>query len=379
MAAASPRASAHRKTRSAPSSLIKVAREIAGEVSSAKSKRAQKTTLRKLLTRCGYEQRNTQTVRRISAALDAAGVQCLPPPVGVDDLDAPLQLAAAPPRKTAENSASKTAPASTARPRTKTFKSREEMLAHARLATVFIALADGHGSGFVIDKSGLVLTARHVVNDAEEVCLRFENGREDKGRVVFSDPALDYAFVLGQPCPDVLPLSPTADLAIGQTVYAIGTPLQSDLAGSVTRGIISGLDRVIGGVTYIQTDATIHAGHSGGPLLTERGELAGMNLWGRPEDGIRFALPVCYLAEALAFIKPQLSDLKARLYCADCGFLNDADSWILCASWLCCGHCGSLLGDLNAHEEESSACAVSEGQAIANDRNGNHNARQARS
>ena len=354
------------KPQAAPSSLTRVAKEIAGEIAASRGKRRNQTTLRQLLTRCGYEQRNAQTVQRIAAALDAAGVQCLPPPAGVSDLDAPLQLAAAPPRKVAENSASKVAP----RPQVKApplpkFKSREEMLAHARRATVLIALEDGHGSGFVIDESGLVLTARHVVDDAEKVCLRFESGREDEARVVFSDAALDYAFVQAEPCDDFLTLRDDVELAVGQTIYAVGTPLQSDLAGSVTRGIISGLDRVIGGVTYIQNDATIHDGHSGGPLLTERGEVAGINLWGRPEAGIRFALPIPYALEALAVLQPQLQDMAARLYCTACGFLNGAESWILCASWLCCGHCGAILGDLNAHEEAQNEAVQNDQKAEA--------------
>ncbi len=360
-----------RKTQAAPASLTRVAKEIAGEVAVSRGKRhGKQITLRQLLTRCGYEQRNTQNLQRITAALDAAGVQCLPPPSGVSDLDAPLHLATAAPRKSIENSAAKAAPRAKEKPaRLPKFKSLEDMLAHARRATVLLALEDGHGSGFVIDKSGLVLTARHVVEDAEKVCLRFESGREDQARVVFSDAALDYAFLQAEPCDDFLALHDDVELAVGQTIYAIGTPLQSDLAGSVTRGIISGLDRIIGGVSYIQNDATVHAGHSGGPLLTERGEVAGINLWGRPEAGIRFALPIPYALEALGVIKPQLQDMASRLYCTGCGFLNDAGSWILCASWLCCGHCGAVLGDLNAHEEEDqSECALSEAEAVQKDK-----------
>lgn len=359
-----------RKTQAAPASLTRVAKEIAGEVAISRGKRRGKqTTLRQLLTRCGYEQNTSQTVRRITAALDAAGVQCLPPPSGVNDLDAPLHLAKAPPRKANENSAAKSAPRPKAKPAPlPKFKTLEEMLAHARRATVLLTLEDGHGSGFVIDKSGLVLTARHVVEEAEKICLRFESGREDQAKVVFSDAALDYAFLQAEPCDDFLTLRDDVELAVGQTIYAIGTPLQSDLAGSVTRGIISGLDRVIGGVSYIQNDATVHAGHSGGPLLTERGEVAGINLWGRPEAGIRFALPIPYVLEALGVIQPQLQDLAARLYCTTCGFLNGADSWILCASWLCCGHCGAVLGDLNARkEDEQSECALSEAEAVQKD------------
>jgi hypothetical protein len=149
----------------------------------------------------------------------------------------------------------------------------------------------------------------------------------------------------------------------------VGTPLQTDLAGSVSRGIISGLDRVIGGVNYIQTDATIHSGHSGGPLLTEKGDVIGLSLWGRPEEGIRFALPIPYVLQAWQVLQPQLKDFEARLYCTGCGFLNGSESWLLCSSWVCCGHCGTVLGDLKAGELQPDApCEKNAGDELKSDR-----------
>jgi S1-C subfamily serine protease len=340
------------RPRKAPRNLSQVAQTIAGEVAQG----SKKTTLRRLLKRCGYERRNAATMRRLQAALDAAGVQCLPPPAGVEGLDDSIQLAPA---------AEKAAPR---RRKTPHFSSREAMLTHAQRATVLIKLGDGHGSGFLIDKTGLILTARHVVENAEEVCVRYDDGKEMQARVLFSDVALDFAFVQGEARDDFLLLNPAIKLAVGQTLYAVGTPLQSDLAGSVSRGIVSGLDRVIGGVAYLQTDASIHAGHSGGPLLTEDGDVAGMNLWGRPEEGLRFALPALYAAQALQSLQPQLGDLEARLYCTDCGFLNGPESWLLCTSWLCCGRCGTVLGDVNAGKTEAqSACEDDEADALQND------------
>lgn len=355
------------QTKSVSGDLTQAAQQIAVEV----ARREKKTTLRLLLKRCGYEKRNAQTVRRVAAALDAVGVQCLPPPAGVDDLDAPLKLASAAPRKTGSSSkvSKKTTTSSRSPRKTARFASREEMLAYAQHATVLVKLDDGHGSGLIIDKSGLVLTARHVIESSEAVCLRYEDGTETQGQVIFSDTALDYAFVQGEPRPEFFNLRGDSKLAVGQTVYAVGTPLQTDLAGSVSRGIISGLDRVIGGVTYIQTDATIHAGHSGGPLVTEDGEVAGVNLWGRPEEGIRFALPIPYVLEALSVLKPQLKDLPARLYCTACGFLNGPENWLMCSSWLCCGHCGTVLGDLKANAlQNNGACEDDEGEEVIADK-----------
>ena len=356
--------------------LSEVAARIAREVARG-DEAGQKTTLRRLLKRCGYEKRNAQTVRRVAAALDAAGVQCLPPPAGVENLDDTIQLQSAAPRKKG-NAAPQKAPSKngaiakkngSTKTKTPKFASLEEMLLHARRATVLVKLADGHGSGLVINAAGVVLTARHVVDNSETVCLRYEDGTESEGRVLFSDTALDYAFVQGKPRDEFFTLHNGLHLSIGQSVYAVGTPMQTDLAGSVSRGIISGLDRIVGGVKYVQTDATIHAGHSGGPLLTEDGQVIGMNLWGRPEEGIRFALPLTYILEAWQVLEPQLNDLNARLYCTDCGFLNGADSWILCSSWVCCGHCGTVLGDLKASElQPDSECEKTEDEELKADR-----------
>lgn len=357
------------KKKSEPTDLNYVVQRIAREVARTDEK-GQKTTLRRLLNRCGYQKRSAQTVQRVAAALDAAGVQCLPPPAGVENLDDTIRLHSAPLRKTGSSGAEKTVSSNSVATKTSTktdnhksnspnsknketkpqFSSLEEMLTHARAATVLIKLSDGHGSGLVIDPSGVVLTARHVVGESESVCLRFEDGTEQEGRVLFSDNALDYAFVQGEPRDFYFTLHNDVHLSIGQPIYAVGTPLQTDLAGSVSRGIISGLDRVIGGVNYIQNDATIHAGHSGGPLLTEDGTVIGVNLWGRPEEGIRFALPMHYVLEAWQVLQPQLGDLPTRLYCTDCGFLSGPDNWVLCSSWVCCGHCGTVLGDLKAQE-----------------------------
>ncbi len=357
--------------------LSEVAARIAREVARG-DEAGQKMTLRRLLKRCGYEKRNAQTVRRVAAALDAAGVQCVPPPAGVENLDDTIHLQSAAPRKKG-NAAVEKAPSkngviarkngSSTKTKTPTFASLEEMLLHARRATVLVKLADGHGSGLVINAAGLVLTARHVVEGSETVCIRYEDGTEYKGRVLFSDTALDYAFVQGKPRDEFLTLHNGLHLSIGQSVYAVGTPMQTDLAGSVSRGIVSGLDRIVGGVKYIQTDATIHAGHSGGPLLTEDGQFIGMNLWGRPEEGIRFALPLNYILEAWQVLEPQLNDLEACLYCTDCGFLNGPDSWILCSSWVCCGHCGTVLGDLKAGElQPDSKCENTQGEELKADR-----------
>ncbi|HEY0072928.1 MAG TPA: hypothetical protein VGB77_02420, partial [Abditibacteriaceae bacterium] len=200
-----PKATTTQNSKAPSGDLSAVAQRIAQEVERS-DETGQKTTLRRLLKRCGYQKRNAQTVRRVAAALDAAGIQCSPPPAGVEDIDGPIHLQSAAPRKAGKAAAEKTktssanlkdqttqkatakavskaakavskARTSKSLPKSGTpvFASLEEMLAHARAATVLIKLADGHGSGLVIDPGGIVLTARHVVEDSEEVCLRFED------------------------------------------------------------------------------------------------------------------------------------------------------------------------------------------------------------
>jgi putative serine protease PepD len=148
------------------------------------------------------------------------------------------------------------------------------------------ATQQGTGSGIVVSRDGLVLTNNHVVGDADEIEVRFNDGSAQSGEVVAADPTLDLAVVRirGADGLKAAPIGDSTRLRVGDTVVAIGSPL--GLEGSVTSGIVSGLDRTIparegsgsGKIRgVIQTDAAINPGNSGGPLLNAAGEVVGIN------------------------------------------------------------------------------------------------------
>ena len=157
------------------------------------------------------------------------------------------------------------------------------------------------GSGFIIDNQGRILTNNHVVRDAESIKVTLNDGRTFKATTVGTDPATDVAVIKieGSKLP-VLPLGDSDKLRIGDWAIAIGNPL-GDLRGSVTVGIFSAQGRnnlnIFGGTPdfqdFIQTDASINFGNSGGPLCNIRGEAIGINTAINPSgQGIGFAIPI---------------------------------------------------------------------------------------
>ena len=157
------------------------------------------------------------------------------------------------------------------------------------------------GSGFIIDDQGRILTNNHVVRDAETIKVTLNDGRTFKATTVGTDAATDVAVIKieGSKLP-VLPLGDSDKLRIGDWAIAIGNPL-GDLRGSVTVGIISAQGRsnlnIFGGTPdyqdFIQTDASINFGNSGGPLCNIRGEAIGINTAiNTSGQGIGFAIPI---------------------------------------------------------------------------------------
>jgi 2-alkenal reductase len=160
------------------------------------------------------------------------------------------------------------------------------------------------GSGFVYDDQGHVLTNAHVVHGTDGVEVTFSDGLIREATVVGEDLHSDLA-VLQVELPEgikSIPLGEMDNLAVGQTVVAIGNPFGLD--GTLTRGVISALGRTIPALTVfsipqaIQTDAAINPGNSGGPLLNLNGEVIGVNAQietnGTTESnlGVGFAIPV---------------------------------------------------------------------------------------
>jgi 2-alkenal reductase len=168
-----------------------------------------------------------------------------------------------------------------------------------------LMLPASQGSGFVYDPNGHIVTNAHVVHGAEQIDVRFSDGAIRPAEIVGEDLHSDLAVVQVEDMPPgiaPLPLGNMADLAVGQSVVAIGNPF--GLEGTLTRGIISALGRTIPALTTfsipqsIQTDAAINPGNSGGPLLNLRGEVIGVNAQIETGDGnnvnsgVGFAIPV---------------------------------------------------------------------------------------
>ncbi len=155
------------------------------------------------------------------------------------------------------------------------------------------------GSGFIIDKKGLVVTNNHVIQGAEDIVVTFNDKTEYKAKVVGKDPYMDLAVLEIESKEKFIPLSfGDSDKArVGDWVIAIGNPF--GFGGTVTSGIISSRNRDIGLTRYddfIQTDASINQGNSGGPLFDLNGKVIGINTaiiapGASGSIGIGFAIP----------------------------------------------------------------------------------------
>ena len=164
----------------------------------------------------------------------------------------------------------------------------------------------GAGSGFIIDADGSILTNNHVVDRAERITVKLADGRTVRARLVGADPDTDIALIKidGQSGLPVAPLGDSSTLRMGEWVCAIGNPLGYE--HTVTVGVVSFLGRKLFDMSlddYIQTDAAINFGNSGGPLINSRGEVIGINAAiSSRASSIGFAVPINGASAAL----PQL-------------------------------------------------------------------------
>ena len=163
----------------------------------------------------------------------------------------------------------------------------------------------GQGSGFILNKDGLILTNNHVIDNAQRVEVTLSDKHHYKARVLTTDKGHDLALIKIDNVPNLVPatLAGSQGLVVGQRVYAIGNPF--GLSGTMTRGIISAIRSIRGQEgnpieDAIQTDAAVNPGNSGGPLLNSRGEVIGIttliasnpNGGADQSAGIGFAIPV---------------------------------------------------------------------------------------
>ena len=184
--------------------------------------------------------------------------------------------------------------------------------ASAAPGVVDIAVDNGSGTGFVVDKDGHIVTAAHVVNGANSISVKFQDGTTRKATVLGQDDATDVAVIKIDPSGltlHPLTLGSSASVGVGDDVAAIGDPF--GYARSISTGIVSGVDRTIkapNGFTVahaIQTDAAMNPGNSGGPVLNADGQVVGIadqiatDGSADQSAGVGFAVPIDLVKSAL--------------------------------------------------------------------------------
>jgi serine protease Do len=202
-------------------------------------------------------------------------------------------------------------------------------------AIVQIATPYSTGTGFIFPGENIIVTNEHVVRDNNKVVIEGKNIARQAVEVIFCDEKYDIAFLFApkQTVKSTLELQ-TQDLKIGDTVFACGHPF--GLKFSTTKGIISSLDYETNGIKYIQHDAALNPGNSGGPLLTVDGKLAGINTFiHREGQSIGIALNMFYLQKAVDEYIKVFPDKAIRCSSCECILLekNKKDDY--------CSNCGT--------------------------------------
>lgn len=218
---------------------------------------------------------------------------------------------------------------------------------------VNISTPDTLGAGFIIDNRGLVITNAHVIGAHLNAMITFNDKKEYPAKILLSYRKLDIAFlyILGRKKFSALELVNDRKYSIGDTVIAFGNPM--GLENTVTKGIISAVEREINNGIYIQTDVAINPGNSGGPLVDTKGRVIGINTLKMVDaSGIGFAIPIMDIENIIREITGKLDTVKKRLYCHICGKSSSERRKY-------CKHCGALLVKTDKKEKkDNTACPI---------------------
>lgn len=211
----------------------------------------------------------------------------------------------------------------------------EEIYERVVGAVVVVDTSSGTGSGVVIDSDGIIVTNRHVVSHDDSVVLRFSDGKSVSGKTIRACADVDLAFIQADgPVGQFLEFSTNQSVRVGQSVCALGHPI--GLQNTFTTGVISAIDRPLDGISYLQTDAAVNTGNSGGPLLDSYGQIVGLVTWLRKDtQGIAFAIPADICRQRYFEVRREVEQAPEGHYCATCGNRS--------ATGFYCNHCGAQM------------------------------------
>jgi len=207
--------------------------------------------------------------------------------------------------------------------------SAEQLFEKVRPSVVVIKVGPGTGSGFFTADGSVIATNAHVVEGSSRAKIKMHDGKELECQVVRSYKVDDIAFLYSPQKGTVPPLRASTTLKVGQTVMALGNPLGMEY--TLSRGIISGINQMVGGKPFIQTDASIAPGSSGGPLFDEFAMVVGVNSQVRGNT-IGLAIPAELVHQRLGETVQLWPQLASTKYCPVCGERSADPKY--------CGGCG---------------------------------------
>jgi S1-C subfamily serine protease len=221
----------------------------------------------------------------------------------------------------------------------------EELYEQVIDSVVGVARKGGFGSGVFINDDGLIATNKHIVGTDSKAIVRLADSSEIEGQVVRSFADYDLAFIKVDVSGNKYgTLQEKPAIKVGQRVFAIGHPL--GLKNTLTQGVVSSIARLIRGTHYIQTDAAVNPGNSGGPLLNDFAEVIGLNtLVVRDVQGIGFAVPTQVILDRYQEVVEDLPRLKDNAYCGVCGRVSSDRKY--------CLHCGAEIKTSGPGKPES--------------------------
>ena len=195
----------------------------------------------------------------------------------------------------------------------------KDIIAQSKDSTLQIATPYSTGTGFYLERYNLIVTNAHVVRDNKLVVIQGEGFDKEIAEVRYLDTKHDLAFISVplKHAMSIIRLFDTDELSLGQEAIAMGHPFGLDF--TATQGIISNLQQEHNGVKYIQHDAALNPGNSGGPLVNMDGNVVGVNTFVMQKGhSIGFALPVRYLREALLEFTMKAGENGKAIRCQSC-------------------------------------------------------------